>query len=108
MELSLGIEHHFIDHEGETEVYLKRMEMPAGMTIGKHVHSFDHSSLLAKGRVSLIVDLEYPRIVEAPATILIAAGRAHAVLALEDSVWYCVHPTNESDPDKIDHVLVNS
>ena len=28
------------------------------------------------------------------------------IVALEDSVWFCVHATEETDKDKIDQVLV--
>lgn len=42
----------------------------------------------------------------APACINIVKGVDHAIKALEDSVWYCVHATDETDATKVDEVLI--
>jgi hypothetical protein len=44
--------------------------------------------------------------VVAPACINIKADKHHGVLALEDCIWYCIHATSETDPDKVDQVLI--
>jgi hypothetical protein len=43
---------------------------------------------------------------KAPACIKIKAGVNHVVHALEDSEWFCVHATEETDANKIDQVLI--
>ena len=45
-------------------------------------------------------------IIEAPACIEIKAGMYHGVKALTDVVWYCIHSTDETNPDKVDQVLI--
>ena len=41
-----------------------------------------------------------------PACITIKAGIPHGVLAVTDIVWFCVHATNETDAEHIDHALI--
>ena len=99
-ELGIKLVHHFADG-----LYAKETVIPAGRILHQHVHSFDHLSILAQGRVRVTTaddDAEY----EAPACILIKAGAAHVVRSITDATWYCVHSTGEKDPEKIDHTLV--
>lgn len=94
------ITHHFSDN-----LYAKEMFIPAGFVAGQHAHEYSHLSLLAKGKVKIIVDGETKEF-RAPACINIEAKKRHLIEAIEDCVWYCIHATNESDPDQIDEVLI--
>jgi hypothetical protein len=40
------------------------------------------------------------------AILNILADKPHGIKALEDSVWLCVHATDETDPEKIDETLI--
>jgi len=42
----------------------------------------------------------------APACIEIKAGVHHMISALEDVTWFCIHATEETDPLKVDQVLI--
>jgi len=56
-----------------------------------HKHTFDHQTLLAKGRFRVRVE---DRLAEfaAPTIVFVAAGKEHLIEALEDdSVAYCIH-----------------
>ena len=100
IDIDLGVVHHF-----STGVYAKQMHLPAGHFAVSHAHAYDHMSILAKGWAMVQVDgvkTEY----KAPACINIEAGKNHEVAALTDIVWFCVHATDETDPDKIDEVLI--
>jgi quercetin dioxygenase-like cupin family protein len=94
------ITHHFSDG-----LYAKETRVPAGMALMKHTHDFSHLSILAQGKVAVLVGDEI-EIVQAPACIEIKAGLTHGVKAIEDCVWYCIHATNETDPAKVDEVLI--
>ena len=96
----LGTVHHFSDG-----LYAKEMHIPAGFAAGTHAHSYSHLSMLAKGRVKVTTD-EYNREYTAPACIEIKAGIHHMIEALEDAVWFCIHATDEKDPEKVDEVLI--
>lgn len=98
--VDLKIKHHFSGRE-----YAKQMHLPAGFYAETHSHEYDHLSILAAGHVTVEID----GTVEdhtGPACIVIPAGRQHRITAHTDSVWFCVHATDETDPDKVDSVLI--
>ena len=103
MQVSLiPVEHHFAD-----KLYTKTMWLEAGQTMGKHKHSYSHLSILGQGRALVTTPagaVEYT----APACITIAANVEHVVHALTDVKWFCIHATDETDPAKIDEVLINA
>jgi hypothetical protein len=56
-----------------------------------HTHSFDHLTLLANGKLKIIVDGK-ESIFVAPQMIYIKAEKMHELTALEDNtVAYCIH-----------------
>lgn len=96
---------HQIIHHFSDGLYAKEMRFSAGQAILKHTHNFSHLSILAKGKVAVLVGDEI-EIVNAPACIEIKAGLVHGVKAVEDCVWYCIHATDEKDASKVDQVLI--
>ncbi len=96
----VGIFHHF-----SGGVYAKQTHIPAGVSLTQHVHSFDHLSILASGSVMVRAD-GWVESYTGPAAIEIKAGVAHEVEALTDATWFCVHKTDETDPEKIDAELI--
>jgi quercetin dioxygenase-like cupin family protein len=94
------IKHHFSDN-----LYAKECIFPKGSQIIQHKHNYDHLSILAKGKVALVVDGAH-EVIDAPACLNIKADKHHGVLALEDCVWFCIHATDETDIDNIDEVLI--
>jgi quercetin dioxygenase-like cupin family protein len=92
--------HHFADH-----LYAKETHIPAGQTLIKHKHNFTHLSILASGKV-IVANAGENHIIEAPACIEIKESMYHGVKALTDVVWYCIHATDETDPAKVDEVLI--
>lgn len=99
-EIDLGTVHHFSDHQ-----YAKEMHLPKGYKAFSHKHTYSHLSILAKGEAIVTTDTSQ-HIYKAPACINITAGTHHEILALEDVTWYCIHATDETDPDKVDEVLI--
>lgn len=98
-DVDLQVQHHF-----SSGVYAKEMHVPAGCTIGSHAHKFDHLSLLARGTVIVHTDETTERFT-APACLTIKAGVHHEITALTDTVWYCIHATEVTDPDLVDASL---
>lgn len=94
------ITHHFSDG-----LYAKETVFEAGTAILKHTHDFSHLSILAKGKVAVLIGEEI-EIIDAPACIEIKAGVTHGVKAITDCVWYCIHATDEKDPAKVDEILI--
>lgn len=99
-EVDLKIKHFFSGRE-----YAKEMHLPAGYYAETHSHNFDHLSILARGEVLVTID-GVARPYAGPTCITIPAGAVHRIDALTDSVWFCVHATDETDPEKVDQVLI--
>ena len=95
------IKHHFLPG-----LYLKETRIMAGHHLVQHRHEYAHASALARGSVMVSTDGVVWTRHDAPATLLLPAGVAHEVRALCDVVWYCIHPTDETDPEKVDKVLI--
>jgi quercetin dioxygenase-like cupin family protein len=96
---------HQIIHHFSDGMYAKEMRVEAGQAILKHTHDFSHLSILARGRVAMLIGDEI-EVIEAPACIDVKAGLVHGIKAIEDCVWYCIHATDEKDPAKVDEVLI--
>ena len=94
------ITHHFSDG-----LYAKESQFSEGTAILKHTHSFSHLSILAKGKVAVMIGEEI-EVIEAPACIEIKAGITHGVKAITDCVWFCIHATDEKDLSKVDEILI--
>jgi len=99
-EIDLGVVHNFSDG-----LYAKQMVIPKGYVVGTHAHKYSHLSILAKGKVIVKTD-EAEKEYIAPACLEIKKGVNHAIEALEDTVWFCVHATDETDVANIDNVLI--
>lgn len=100
MQLPDVLKHHFSDG-----LYAKESFIPKGMKAPKHVHNYSHLSILASGKVSVETE-DSCVIYDAPACIEIKAGIFHEIRAIEDSIWFCIHATDEKDESKVDQVLI--
>lgn len=98
--IDLQIRHFFSGRE-----YAKQMVLPAGHCAETHEHQYDHISILATGEVVVCIDGVRERHV-GPTALVIPAGKVHRIDAITDSVWFCVHATDETDPEKVDEVLI--
>lgn len=96
------IAHHF-----GGGVYAKETIIPAGVMLKQHSHTYDHLSILASGKAA-VFDGESVKEYTGPACITIKAGIPHSVLAATDLVWFCIHATEECDPEHIDHALIQT
>lgn len=95
------IEHHF-----SSGLYAKETFIPAGVKLTQHVHSYDHLSILASGTVDVSAGEEISRIT-GPACLEIKKGIAHSVTAITDAVWFCLHATDDDDPETVDVSLMS-
>ncbi|GAC1609424.1 MAG: hypothetical protein NVS3B3_15980 [Aquirhabdus sp.] len=84
-----------VHHESDG-MYTKEIHIPAGIAMGKEMHAYSHLSILGKGSIKLIRDDTEVEL-SAPQCLHIKAGVWHTVIAVTDTVWYCVHATNEEE-----------
>jgi len=94
-----------VRHELCSGVYAKQIRIRAGFCVMSHKHTFDHLSILASGHVRVVTEAG-ETVHTAPALLRIAAGQHHAVHALQDSIWFCLHATDETDLETIDDSLI--
>jgi quercetin dioxygenase-like cupin family protein len=73
----------------------------AGDVESGHTHQFDHLTLLAKGRLKVIVDGEVTEFT-APHMIYIHKDKQHELVAIEDNtVAYCIHALRDKESGEI-------
>lgn len=94
------IRHHFSDN-----VYAKEMHLSANHKAMSHKHLYSHLSIVGKGNCIVRVGNESKEY-SAGDCIVIAAGLEHEIFAITDTVWFCIHATKETDPAKIDNVVI--
>lgn len=99
------IRHHFAGQDDDRGVYAKEVHIPAGWTLASHAHHYDHLSILSSGMARLKID-GVTKLVQGPHAIVMPKGSQHELYAITTCVWFCVHPTNETDPGKVDEVIL--
>jgi quercetin dioxygenase-like cupin family protein len=92
------LRHHFA-----AGLYAKEYFLPKGWAVPQHVHSYSHLSILAEGEVVVDVDGEHT-FYKAPACIEIQADKSHVIITQTDTVWYCIHATEEAEAEDMDIV----
>ncbi len=82
-----------------SNVWIKMLDFKKkGSVVVTHQHSFDHQTLLAKGKLRVFVDEQHLRDFTAPEIIVIRAGQNHVMEALEEgTVAYCIHALRSSE-----------
>lgn len=89
-----------IKHLQTDGLYVKAYQAPAGVRMYTKQFATDHMTILARGVALLEVKDLKIRLV-APAHCVIPANTRVTVSLLEDSVWYCLHPTDETDIEQL-------
>lgn len=100
-----NLRHHFIGQDQAKGIYAKELHLPAGFQLGSHAHRYDHLSILASGTVRLTV-AGHSELITGPKAITIRAGEEHTLFAITKAVWFCIHPTDETDASKVDDVIL--
>jgi quercetin dioxygenase-like cupin family protein len=89
------------------EVFVKHLAANKGEVINQHRHVYDHTSMLAVGKMRVWRDHMLLGDFTAPTGIFIKADHFHAMLALEDSLLYCIHNTHGFLPEELEDNLVS-
>jgi hypothetical protein len=92
-----------IKHIHSDGVYIKAFRVPAGLQIYTKRFADEHVSILGQGSVVIEKGDEKFKVV-APAHVVIDAMTRCKIVTLEDSVWYCVHATTETDQTVLDEL----
>ena len=86
-------------------VYARMFFIRAGdVAVGK-IHKTEHLNIICKGKISVSTE-DGPILIEGPCVLNARPGIKKAVYALEDTWWINVHPTDETDIDKIEKLVI--
>ncbi len=86
-------------------LYAREITIPKGTLLTGKIHLFEHLNIISKGDISVMTDEGIKRIV-APATIISKPGIKRVGYAHEETVWTTIHACNETDPEKVEELLV--
>lgn len=94
-----------VTHHFAPSVYAREIFMPAGSVVVGKIHKHAHLNIISKGRVIVSTEFGKKQLV-APCTFVSEAGTKRAVYIVEDCIWTTIHPTEETDLEKIEeHVI---
>lgn len=86
-------------------LYAREITIPKGTLLTGKIHLFEHLNIISKGDISVLTDEGIKRIV-APATIISKPGIKRVGYAHEETVWTTIHAVSETDPEKMEKLLV--
>lgn len=92
-----------IRHIHSDGVYIKAFRVPAGLQFYTKRFADEHVSILGQGSVIIEKGDKKFKVV-APAHVVIDAMTRCKIITLEDSVWYCIHVTTETDQAVLDEL----
>jgi hypothetical protein len=99
-QVEIGIKHYFAPG-----CYAREMFVPQGVMLTGKIHRFGHLNIMSKGKMTLVTETGR-QVVEAPYTFISEPGAKRAFYAHEDSVWTTIHPTDETDLEKLENELL--
>lgn len=85
--------------------YAREIYIAAGVCIIGKIHKHEHINVISKGRCIVVTEAGR-EILEAPKTFISSPGIKRAVYAFEDTVWTTIHPTDETDLEKIEDEVI--
>lgn len=85
-------------------VYMRQMDVNAGDWVVSKMHRTEHQNILLKGAVTLITE-DGIKTLHAPVIVKSQAGTKRIGYFLEDSSWLTIHPTDETDVEKLENDL---
>ena len=87
------------------DVYAREIFMPAGSIVIGHKHKTEHFNIVLSGSANVMCDdkIEY---IEAPSIFVSKPGVRKVLYILEDMRWVTIHPTKETDMDKLEEICI--
>ena len=80
--------------------------MPSGTMVVGHVHKTEHFNIVLTGRAVVYCEGMTSK-VEAPCMFKSGAGAQKVLYIQEDMRWMTVHPTQETDVERLEDMLVD-
>ena len=94
------INHHHCEGNYAREIFIK-----ADTCVVGKIHRHEHINVLSQGKCVVVTE-DGRETLEAPKTWISKPGIKRAVYAITDVVWTTVHPTKETELDKIEDEVI--
>jgi hypothetical protein len=95
-----------VTHRFAPGIYLREISMEADSIVIGRIHKTEHFNVLVKGACLIVHDDGTREELRAPLTFVSKAGVQKVLYVLEDTIWQTIHPTHETDFEKLDQMLV--
>lgn len=98
--IDVPVQHHFAPG-----VYMRQMDAAAGTLVVSKMHRTEHMNILVKGSLTVATE-DGIQLMTAPCVLKSMPGTKRIGYFHEDSSWITVHPTEETDLEKIEQQVI--
>ena len=98
--IEVPVVHHFAPG-----VYMRQMDAAAGTLVVSKMHRTEHMNILLKGSLTVATE-DGIQLMTAPCVLKSMPGTKRIGYFHEDSSWITVHPTEETDLEKIEQQVI--
>lgn len=98
--IDVPVQHHFAPG-----VYIRQMDAAAGTLVVSKMHRTEHMNILLKGSLTVATE-DGIQLMTAPCVLKSMPGTKRIGYFHEDSSWITVHPTEETDLEKIEQQVI--
>lgn len=99
-QVEVPIQHHFAPG-----VYMRQMDAAAGTLVVSKMHRTEHMNILLKGSLTVATENGI-ELLKAPCVLKSMPGTKRIGYFHEDSSWITVHPTEETNLEKIEQQVI--
>ena len=98
--IDVPVQHHFAPG-----VYMRQMDAAAGTLVVSKMHRTEHMNILLKGSLTVATENGI-ELLKAPCVLKSMPGTKRIGYFHEDSSWITVHPTSDTDLEKIEQQVI--
>ena len=92
------------EHLFAPQVYLRKVWLQKGHTYVGKIHRHEHANIVSSGLIAVVTEFEPYTVYRGHCMFLSPPHTKRALVALEDTVWTCIHtnPENITDLDELE------
>ena len=87
-------------------LYIRECFVPKGTLIVSKIHKTEHPYIISKGDISVWIEGVGAVRLKAPHTGVTKPGTRRVLFAHEDTIWTTFHPSDETDLEKLEALLI--
>lgn len=99
-QIDVPVQHHFAPG-----VYMRQMDAAAGTLVVSKMHRTEHMNILLKGSLTVATE-DGIQLMTAPCVLKSMQGTKRIGYFHEDSSWITIHPTSDTDLEKIEQQVI--